>query len=134
RPALGLLPPLQRAARTPPLRAGPPVDRRPVRPRRGETDDRGAAGARRLSAPRPARTPLLRWRGRPRARPAAPPAAARRLRPPQRPRLSAGRVAAARPLALDRAARRADGEGARGLATRRGRRPARRRPRGRLRL
>src|SRR5436190_795996 len=73
-------------------------------------------------------------RGRPRARPAASAAAARRLRPPQRPRLPARRVAAARALAVDRAARRADGEGARGLAARRGRRAARRGSRGRHRL
>ena len=87
-----------------------------------------AAGARRLPAPRRARPALLRRRRRSRARPAPAAAAARRLRPPQRSRLPAGRVAAPRPLAVDGTTRLADGEGARGLAARRGRGAARRRP------
>ena len=44
-----------------------------------------------------------------------------RLRPPRRARLRRGRIAPARPLALDRAPRPADGQGARGGAARRGR-------------
>ena len=55
-------------------------------------------------------------------RPAAAAAPAERLRPAQRARLPAGRVAAPRALALDGQARPADGEGARGRAARRGRR------------
>ena len=124
---LGLLPPQRRAAGAPPLRAGPPLDHRPVRARRART--RRSTSGRRSSSiraswsstelffdggagPEHGRQLLLQ--------------AACRLRPPQRPRLPAGRVAASRPLAVDRPARGADGEGARGLAPRRGRGAARR--------
>ena len=75
----------------------------------------------RLSAARRARPALLRER---RARPGRPPAAAAPaggLRPPLRARVRAGRVAAEGALADDRAARPADGEGARGRAARRDR-------------
>ena len=62
--------------------------------------------------------------GRGRRTPGGPAAAAPaddRVRPPLRPRLRAGRVASARPLAFDREARPADGQGARGRSARRDR-------------
>ena len=74
-----------------------------------------------------ARPALLGGRRARAGRPPAAAAAADRLRPAQRARVQRGRVAAQGALALDRAARAADGEGARGRAARRGRGPARRR-------
>src|SRR6476619_4584571 len=119
-----------RRTRPPSLRARPALALGPVRPRRGGAHGRGAAGARRLSAARRDRAALLRRRRRPERRPSAPVAAACRIRAAQRPRPPAGRVSATRPLAIHGPAWPADGEGARGLAARRGRRAPGRRRRG----
>ena len=85
---------------------------------------RRAASARRRRAPLQRRGPSRRvWA------PAAPPPAGR-VRPAFGARVHPGRVPAPRALADDRPDRAADGEGARGLTARRGRRPPRLRSRG----
>ena len=117
--------PPARAARPLPVRRGPGRVRGSVRARARGAEPRRRVDAPRLSAPRRARARLLGARrdaGR-RSRRAA---AHGRVRPAQRPRVPAGRVAAQGALANDREARRADGEGARGHAARRGRGAARR--------
>ena len=109
-------------------RAAARQHRRPARPRtRVICDGRSAGGARATSGAR-ARCPVLgcrRPRNRRRPRVAAP---AERFRAPRCPGVPGRGAVAGRALAEHRAARQADGQGARRCATRRCRRRPRRRP------
>ena len=109
------------AARALRRRAGAGDDRRPVRARARRGRARRRRRAARLPAARRARPALLRERRARAGRQAAAAAPPVRLRPPLRARVRAGRVAAEGALAHDRAARPADGQGARGRAARRDR-------------
>src|SRR5438105_4840584 len=106
--------PREPAARPVRLRGQPDRALRPVRAPVRECAAARAGRIARLSAARPAGPALLgKRRARARGAPAAP-APADRLRPLQRPRVRAGRVASPHSLALDRASWAVDGEGARG--------------------
>ena len=100
-------------------------DRRPVRARARRGRARIRERPARLSAARRARPALFRERSQRPGREASAAAPPVRLRPPLGARVRAGRVAAQGALADDRATWPADGQGARGRAARRDRRPAR---------